>query len=113
MARLPSGAVTSHTPAQQACLPRPQLLLPRFKNVINEKSGPVPEAGGRGGEWLERFQGDDRTSDTQEGLIKQARLCRTANVLHVLHFSQNARREAVEEPEMLRGKASHTKESKT
>lgn len=49
--RLSSGAVTSHTPAQQACLPRPLLLLPSFKNVISEESGPVPEAGRQENGW--------------------------------------------------------------
>lgn len=43
--RLSSGPVTSHRPAQQSCLPRPLLLLPSLKNVMNEESGPVPEAG--------------------------------------------------------------------
>ena len=61
------------------------------------------------GEGLERFQGDDRTSEARGVLTKPTWLRTTANLLHV---SQDARREAVEKPEMPRGKASYSKEGK-
>lgn len=46
-------------------------MLPRLKNVINEQPGPALEVERERENGWERFQGDDRASKLQEGLIRQ------------------------------------------
>lgn len=65
---------------------------------------------GSGGEWLERFQGGDRASKSQGGLIKQAWFYKTDSVLNIIQTAVVGCCRITGDAE---GKASYTKESKT
>lgn len=47
-------------------------MLPRLKNVINDQPDPFLRWKEKEENDWERFQGDDRASKLQKGLIKQA-----------------------------------------